>query len=188
MENIQKEITFFFFLRIRFVSFPFASFLYFWELPSVIRMEALSESEIADAILVRPLPKVLFQDIYISLWKEMRSRNFRSMNFLQIWYKDSFRVLDVNFNKRSGAHRVQFQIFYYNTSSVTRWGIKFHAPVQITRLALASILGPFGVHLLKFTLDTYPGPLMDCLGFLEFPVRICDALHITTHTRISLLY
>ena len=71
---------------------------------------------------------------------------------------------------------------------MTWWGIKFHAHFQITRLALANILGPFGVHLLKFTLDTYPGPLMDCLGFLEFPVRICDALHITTHTRISLLY
>ena len=54
----------------------------------------------------------------------------------------------------------------------------------LTRLAFASILGPFGVHLLKFTLDTYPGSLMHYLvGLLEFPVRICDALHITTHTR-----
>ena len=50
-----------------------------------------------------------------------------------------------------------------------------------TRLALASILGPFEVHLLKFTLDTHPGSLMHYLGLLEFPVRICDALHITTH-------
>ena len=30
--------------------------------------------------------------------------------------------------------------------------------VIITRVALASILGPFGVHLLKFTLDTYLAP------------------------------
>ena len=29
-----------------------------------------------------------------------------------------------------------------------------------TRLALESILGLFGVRLLKFTLDTYPGSLM----------------------------
>ena len=48
------------------------------------------------------------------------------------------------------------------------------------RLALASILGPFGVHLLKFTLDTHPGSLMHYLGLLEFLVRICDALQ---HTR-----
>ena len=27
---------------------------------------------------------------------------------------------------------------------------------MLTRLALASILGPFGVHLLKFILDTHP--------------------------------
>ena len=52
-----------------------------------------------------------------------------------------------------------------------------------TRLALASILGPFGVHLLKFTLDTHPGSLMHYLGLLKFPVKICDVLHITTHTR-----
>ena len=66
-----------------------------------------------------------------------------------------------------------------------------------TRLALASILGPF-LYLLKFTLLTpflhtfffsllllgsHPGSLMYYLGFilLEFPVWICDALHITTH-------
>ena len=54
----------------------------------------------------------------------------------------------------------------------------------LTRLAFASILGPFGVHLLKFTLDTYPGSLMHYLGgLLKCPVRIRDALHITTHTR-----
>ena len=52
-----------------------------------------------------------------------------------------------------------------------------------TILPLASILGPFGVHLLKFILDTHPGSLMHYLGLLEFPVRICDALDITTHTR-----
>ena len=40
------------------------------------------------------------------------------------------------------------------------------------RLALASILGPFGVHLLKFTLDTHPGSLIHYLGLLEFPLRI----------------
>ena len=40
----------------------------------------------------------------------------------------------------------------------------------ITRLALFSVLGLFGVHLLKFTLP------------LEFPVRVCDS-HITTHKR-----
>ena len=52
-----------------------------------------------------------------------------------------------------------------------------------TRLALASILGPFGVHILKFTLNTHPGSLMHYLRLLEFTVRICDALHITIHTR-----
>ena len=51
-----------------------------------------------------------------------------------------------------------------------------------TRLAIASILGPFRVHQLKFTLDTHPGSLMHYLGYLEFPVIICDALHIATHT------
>ena len=51
------------------------------------------------------------------------------------------------------------------------------------RVALASILGPFRVQLLKFTLDTHPSSLMHYFGLLEFPVRICDALHITTHTR-----
>ena len=52
-----------------------------------------------------------------------------------------------------------------------------------TWLALASILGPFGVHLLKFTLNTHPSSLMHHLGLLEFPVRICDALvtHQNTH-------
>ena len=54
----------------------------------------------------------------------------------------------------------------------------------LTRLAFAGVLGPFGVHLLKLTLDIYPGSLMHYLvGLLEFPVRICDALHITAHTR-----
>ena len=63
----------------------------------------------------------------------------------------------------------------------------------LTRLALASIFGPFLVYLLKFTLLTpflhtfsslsHPGSLIHYLGLLEFPVRICDALHITTHTR-----
>ena len=55
-----------------------------------------------------------------------------------------------------------------------------------TRLTLASILGPFGVHLLKFTLPT---PVHWCTiwGLLEFPVRICDAWspHITTQTRCT---
>ena len=40
----------------------------------------------------------------------------------------------------------------------------------LTRLELASALGPFEVHLLSFTL---PGALMHYLGSLEFPV-ICD--------------
>ena len=52
-----------------------------------------------------------------------------------------------------------------------------------TRLALASILGPFGVHLLQFTLDTHPGSFMHYLRLLEFQVRICDASQITTDTR-----
>ena len=55
--------------------------------------------------------------------------------------------------------------------------------IYLTRLALAIILEPFGLHLLKFTLDTHPGSLMHYLGSLKFPVRICDALHITIHTR-----
>ena len=39
--------------------------------------------------------------------KVMRSRNFHSMNFPQIWYKDSFGVSDVNFNQKSGGRRVR---------------------------------------------------------------------------------
>ena len=35
--------------------------------------------------------------------KVMRSHNFHSMHFPQIWYKDSFRVSDVNFNKKIGV-------------------------------------------------------------------------------------
>ena len=42
-----------------------------------------------------------------------------------------------------------------------------------------SVLGPFGVYLLTFTLL---GTLMHYLGSLKFLV-ICDASHITTHTR-----
>ena len=38
-------------------------------------------------------------------------------------------------------------------------------------MALASILGPFGVHLLKFTLDTHPGSWKEYLGLLEILVR-----------------
>ena len=33
----------------------------------------------------------------------MRSRNFHSMNFPQIWYKDPFGVPDMNFNKKVGV-------------------------------------------------------------------------------------
>ena len=51
-------------------------------------------------------------------------------------------------------------------------------PARVTRLALASILGPFRVHLLKFTPDTQPSSLMHYLGLLEFPVRI---LHHNAH-------
>ena len=39
--------------------------------------------------------------------KVMRSRNFHSMNFPQIWYKHSFSVPDVHFNKKRGGHRVR---------------------------------------------------------------------------------
>ena len=98
---------------------------------------------------------------------------------------------------------------YHNTAG---WFARFAYPVSEsgilirldrwvwyrTRVALASILGPFLLHLLKFTLVTpflhtfffsllllssYPGSLMHYLGsiLLEFPVGICDALHITTH-------
>ena len=49
-------------------------------------------------------------------------------------------------------------------------------------MALASILGPFGVHLLKFTLDTHHGSLMDYLGLLEFPVRFVMP-YTSQHTR-----
>ena len=31
--------------------------------------------------------------------------------------------------------------------------------------------------------STHPGALMYYLGLLEFPVRICDASHVKTHTR-----
>ena len=58
-----------------------------------------------------------------------------------------------------------------------------HRICYLTRLAIASILGPFGVHLLKFIVDTHPGSLMHSLWLLELPVRICGALPITTHTR-----
>ena len=59
----------------------------------------------------------------------------------------------------------------------------FHFFNVTARLALAIILGPFGVHLLKFTPDTNSGSLTQYLGLLEFPVEICDPLPITTHTR-----
>ena len=52
----------------------------------------------------------------------------------------------------------------------------FHFFNVTARLALASIFGPFGVHLLKFTPDTNPGSLKHYLGLLEFPVEICDPL------------
>ena len=56
------------------------------------------------------------------------------------------------------------------------------ASLDETRLALASILGPFGVHLLKFTQDTHPGSLIHYLGLVEFPVRICLRHHNTHET------
>ena len=37
------------------------------------------------------------------LVKVMRLHNFHSMTFPQIWYKDSFRVADMNFNKKVGV-------------------------------------------------------------------------------------
>ena len=53
----------------------------------------------------------------------------------------------------------------------------------ITRLVFARKLGLFGVHLLKFTLDTYLGSLMHYLvGLLEF--RLEFAMPYTSqHTR-----
>ena len=57
--------------------------------------------------------------------------------------------------------------------------------------ALASVLGLFGVHLLKFTLlYIHPSALMHFLGLLEFPVRICDAnAHHNTHkTYLHVIY
>ena len=57
---------------------------------------------------------------------------------------------------------------------------KIKVSLSITRLALANVLTPFGVHLLIFTL---PSALMHYLGSPEFPV-ICDTSHITTHTRL----
>ena len=65
MEKIENEQMFLSFFEFASFLFPFAPFLYFWELPGVISTEVLSESEIADAILVRPLAKVLFEDIHI---------------------------------------------------------------------------------------------------------------------------
>ena len=65
------------------------------------------------------------------------------------------------------------------------------AKAWVTRLTLASILGPFGVHLLKFTLDTHPGSLMHYLGLLEFPVIICGAFnthHINTQETYLVIY
>ena len=68
--------------------------------------------------------------------------------------------------------------------------------LQITRLALTSMLGPFLVYLLKFTvltpflhtfffslllLGSHPGSLMHYLGLLEFPVRIWCLTHHNTH-------
>ena len=62
MKTKERFLSFFAFASF---PFPFATFLYFWELPGVISMEVLSENEIADAILVRLLAKVLFEDIHI---------------------------------------------------------------------------------------------------------------------------
>ena len=45
------------------------------------------------------------QGLEVLWFKVMRSRNFRSMKFPQIWYKDSFRVADMNFNKKRRGHR-----------------------------------------------------------------------------------
>ena len=50
--------------------------------------------------------QVISQHIFrLPVFKVMRSRNFHSMNVPQIWYKDSFSVPDVHFNKKkSGVH------------------------------------------------------------------------------------
>ena len=39
--------------------------------------------------------------------KVMRSRNFHSMSFPQIWYIDFFRVADMNVNTKKWDHRVR---------------------------------------------------------------------------------
>ena len=75
-------------------------------------------------ILVAIIRQGAMQYFRIIWFKVMGSRNLHSINFPQIWYKDSIRVSDVN-----------------------------------------------------------SGSLMHYLWFilLEFPVEICDGLHITTH-------
>ena len=61
------------------------------------------------------------------------------------------------------------------------WYLRCHFLVipfglYVTRLALAGVLRPFGVHLVTFTL---PGVSVHYLGSAEFPVKICDDTHKT---------
>ena len=76
-------------------------------------------------------------------------------------------------------------IVHRRTVHMWRWfhGLVFLILTETNKTGTRQYTRPFGVYLLKFTLDTHPGSLMHYLGLLEFPVRICDALHITTHMR-----
>ena len=55
--------------------------------------------------------------------KAMRLRNFYSMNFLLIWYKDFFRVPDMNFDKKSRINR--FCLVTMVTMVTRIWGLYF---------------------------------------------------------------
>ena len=65
----------------------------------------ISKPPYSRRVLPSPLTKIL--RLQLCSLKVTRSRNFPSMNFPQIWYEDSFRVSDVNFNKKRGGHRVR---------------------------------------------------------------------------------
>ena len=51
--------------------------------------------------------KALKSGVFVLKREGALSRNFHSMKFLLIWYKDSFRVPDMNFNEKSRGHRVR---------------------------------------------------------------------------------
>ena len=82
-----------------------------------------------------------------------------------------------------------FILHFLYVRQINLFAYPIHCVFSETRLALASVFGPFGVHLLKLTLDTHPGSLMHYFGLsktcethlhvIRNPLNVCDDSFVT---------